>query len=417
MKPIPYGRQHITQEDIDAVIDVLKSDYLTQGPKIAEFEKVFAEYIGCRYAVAVSNGTAALHLSALALGVKSGDKVITTPITFAASANCVLYCGGQIDFVDIDPDTYLMDLNKLEEKLKGAKRGTYKGIIPVDFAGRPVNLEKLKAIADKYNLWILEDACHAPGGYFVDSKGKKQYCGNGNFADLAIFSFHPVKHIACGEGGMITTNEEKLYKKLLLLRTHGITKDVSVFENPVEIANGIDIPLSSSRPLVPSPPRPVVQSYPGWYYEMQELGYNYRLTDFQAALGISQLKRADAGLERRNEIAQNYYTAFKNVTQIIEPELLNSDFHAYHLYIIRVRNRSDLYNYLRENHIYAQIHYVPVHLHPYYQNLGFKKGDFPISEKYYDECISIPMYPSISKDDQEYVIQKVKDFITNNKGK
>lgn len=384
MNPIPYGRQNITAEDLQVVNEVLQQDFLTQGPKIAEFEKAFAEYIGVKYAVAVSNGTAALHLCTMALDVKENDNVITTPITFAASANCVKYCGGNVHFADIDDKTFLIDIEKIENQIKSKPAGFFKGIIPVDFAGRPVNLEKLKKLAQKHNLWIIEDACHAPGGYFIDSKGEKQMCGNGNFAELAIFSFHPVKHIATGEGGMITTNDENLYKKLILLRTHGITKDASLLK----------------------------ENHGGWYYEMQELGYNYRLTDFQAALGISQLKRANSGLERRNEIAKNYDKAFKNVSQIIEPELLTSDFHAYHLYIIRVKNRLDLYNYLRENHIYAQIHYVPVHLHPYYQNLGFKKGDFPISEKYYDECISLPMFPTLTNEEQNFVIQKIIDFYT-----
>ena len=224
-QPIPYGKQHITDEDIQSVVDVLKGDFLTQGPQIQIFEESFSKYIGAKYAVAVSNGTAALHLCAMALNVQRGQKIITTPITFAATANCVKYCGGDIEFVDIDPQTYLIDIEKVKSLLESSPKGTYSGIIPVDFSGRAVNLEKIREIADEYNLWIIEDACHAPGGYFIDSKGNKQNCGNGNFAELAIFSFHPVKHIACGEGGMITTNDEVLYKKLIALRTHGITKD------------------------------------------------------------------------------------------------------------------------------------------------------------------------------------------------
>ena len=214
MNPIPYGKQHITPEDIQAVVETLQSEFLTQGPKIKEFEEAFAKYIGVRYAVAVANGTAALHLCTLALSVKPGQKVITTPITFAASANCVRYCGGEVVFADINPETYLIDINKVRKLLEDAPKGTYQGLIPVDFAGRAVNLEEFRQVADEYGLWIIEDACHAPGGYFIDSKGQQQNCGNGNFADLAIFSFHPVKHIACGEGGMITTNDEKLYRKL-----------------------------------------------------------------------------------------------------------------------------------------------------------------------------------------------------------
>ncbi|MGD9977575.1 MAG: aminotransferase class I/II-fold pyridoxal phosphate-dependent enzyme, partial [Bacteroidales bacterium] len=215
-KPIPYGRQYISDEDIQIVIETLKSDFLTQGPKVKEFEDTFATYIGCKYAVAVANGTAALHLCTLALGVHPGNKVITTPITFAASANCVRYTGGDVEFVDIDPETYLIDINKVKQLLESAPKGTYKGIIPVDFAGRALNLEELKKLAIDYDLWIIEDACHALAGYFIDSKGQKHLCGNGEYAELSIFSFHPVKHIATGEGGMITTNNEDLYRKLLL---------------------------------------------------------------------------------------------------------------------------------------------------------------------------------------------------------
>src|SRR5690606_38783599 len=247
--------------------------YLTQGPKIKEFEDNFANYIGCKYAVAVSNGTAALHLCVIALGLKSGDKVITTPITFAASANCIRYCGGEVVFGEIDPETYLLDINSVKEILKSSPKGTYKGIIPVDFAGRAVDLEAYKKLAEEYDLWIIEDACHAPGGSFIDIQGQRQHCGNGTFADLAIFSFHPVKHIAAGEGGMITTNDEQLYQKLLQLRTHGIVKSEEAFTNTIDFAGGHE-------------------AYPGWYMEMQLLGFNYRLTDFQAALGMSQLKRA-----------------------------------------------------------------------------------------------------------------------------
>lgn len=229
MNNIPYGRQNITAEDIQAVVETLQSDYLTQGPKILEFEKAFATYIGAKYAVAVSNGTAALHLCTLALDVKKGQKVITTPITFAASANCVRYCDGEVVFADIDPITYLIDYTSVEKLLKASPKGTYQGIIPVDFAGRAVDLEKFRNLANEYDLWIIEDSCHSPGGFFVNSTGKEQNCGNGIFADLAIFSFHPVKHIASGEGGMITTNDEALYNKLLQLRTHGIVKSEDLF--------------------------------------------------------------------------------------------------------------------------------------------------------------------------------------------
>lgn len=390
MKAIPYGRQNITEEDIKVVIETLKSDYLTQGPKIAEFEDNFAQYVGSKYAVALANGTAALHLCAMALGVKEGDKVITTPITFAASANCVRYCGGEVVFSDIDPETYLLDINKVRTLLENAPKGTYKGIIPVDFAGRANDLEAFRDLADKHNLWIIEDACHAPGGHFNNSKNTTQSCGNGNYADLAIFSFHPVKHIASGEGGMITTNDKALYEKLLQLRTHGIIKNNDAYINSVELAGGLE-------------------EYPGWYMEMQDLGYNYRITDFQAALGSSQLTRADEGIKRRREIASTYFNAFKE-QPFIKGQSGVIEGHAYHLYVIEVEDRLGLYNYLRSKNIYAQIHYIPCHLMPYYKQFGWKEGDFPNAENYYKHCISLPMFPTLSDAEQAFVVKEIKTF-------
>jgi UDP-4-amino-4,6-dideoxy-N-acetyl-beta-L-altrosamine transaminase len=401
---IPYGRQNITEEDIQAVIETLKSDYLTQGPKIDEFEKAFATYVGSEYAVAVSNGTAALHLCALALDVKQGDKVVTTPITFAASANCVRYCGGEVVFSDINKETYLLDINKVRKLLEASPKGTYKGLIPVDFAGRAVNLEEFRELANEFNLWIIEDSCHAPGGFFTDSDGQMQTCGNGKFADLAIFSFHPVKHIASGEGGMITTSDKALYEKLLRLRTHGITKNEDDFKNSLEFAigttvNSIDDNVSSSE----------VENYPNWYMEMQDLGYNYRLTDFQAALGESQLKRADDGLKRRKEIAEMYFEAFKG-KDFIKGQSGVIEGHAYHLYVLEVEDRLGLYNYLREHKIFAQIHYIPCHLMPYYRELGWQEGNLPESENYYKNCISIPMFPSMKDIEVKSVIDTIKSF-------
>lgn len=398
MEPIPYGRQNIIDEDIQAVVETLKSDYLTQGPRIEEFEKAFAKYVESKYALAISNGTAALHLCALALNVEEGDKVITTPITFAASANCVRYCGGEVVFADIDPDTYLLDINKVKELLESSPKGTYKGIIPVDFAGRAVDLDAFRNLADEYDLWIIEDACHAPGGYFTDSKGTQQFCGNGNFADLAIFSFHPVKHIASGEGGMITTNNKGLYEKLLKLRTHGITKNESEYKNSIEFAVG----ATQNSKLN-------TKNYPNWYMEMQELGYNYRITDFQCALGTSQLKRAEEGIERRREIAKNYKEAFES-KEFIKGQSGIVDGHAYHLYVIEVSDRLGLYNYLREYNIYTQIHYIPCHLMPYYRQFGWKVGDMPIAEEYYKHCISLPMYPMLNEEQQNFVISKINAY-------
>jgi UDP-4-amino-4,6-dideoxy-N-acetyl-beta-L-altrosamine transaminase len=382
MKKIPYGRQNITDEDIQAVVEVLKSDWLTQGPDIKRFEDSFADYVGAKYAIAVSNGTAALHLSTMALGVNHGDKVITTPITFVASANCVRYCGGEVVFADIDPNTYLLDINSVKKLLEASPKGTYKGIIPVDFAGRANDLEAFRKLADDYGLWIIEDACHSPGGYFVDTNGVNQTCGNGKFAELAVFSFHPVKHIAAGEGGMITTNDEVLYKKLLNFRSHGVQQD----------------------------PEKRVYQHGVWYYEMQELGYNYRLTDFQAALGLSQLKRADGGLIRRKEIASTYYNAFKD-NAVIKGQSGVVEGHAYHLYVIEIEDRTGLINYLRDLNIFAQVHYIPAHLMPYYRDFGWKDGDMPIAEEYYKHCISLPMYPTLTKEEQQFVIDKVLEFL------
>lgn len=393
MKVIPYGKHNITEEDIAVVIETLKSNNLTQGPKIKEFEDNFAKYIGAKYAVAVANGTAALHLCTLALGVKEGDKVITTPITFVASSNCVRYCGGEVVFGDIDPETYLLDINSVRELLESSPKGTYKGIIPVDFAGRALNLEEYRKLAVEYNLWIIEDACHAPGGYFVDSKGEKQNCGNNAYADLAIFSFHPVKHIACGEGGMITTNDEEMYYKLIRIRTHGIVKIDELYANSVELAGGTD-------------------AYPGWYMEMQMLGYNYRITDIQAALGNSQLKRIEENLTRRKEIAARYYEAFKDVAAI-KGQSGVIEGHAYHLYVIEVDNRLGLYNYLQSKKILAQIHYIPSHIMPYYQSLGWKPEDRPLAEQYYKRCISIPVYPTLTPEEQDFVINSIFNFLNN----
>ncbi|MCS6796110.1 MAG: UDP-4-amino-4,6-dideoxy-N-acetyl-beta-L-altrosamine transaminase [Raineya sp.] len=380
MKPIPYGKQEITQADIEAVITTLQSDFWTQGPKIAEFEEKFAQYVGAKYAVAVANGTAALHISALALGVQENVNVITSPLTFVASANCVRYAGGNIFFADIEEDTLLLDLEKVEKLILSKPLGFFQGIIPVDFAGKAVNLEKTKKLAEKYNLWILEDACHAPGGYFIDSKGQKQFCGNGNFADLAIFSFHPVKHIACGEGGMITTNRQELYEKLLLLRTHGITKKPELLQ----------------------------ENHGGWYYEMQTLGYNYRLTDLQCALGMSQLQRAKENLKKRHQIALRYQKAFENLPYL--KILPYDEGHAYHLYIIQTEKRKELYDFLKTKNIFCQVHYIPVHWQPYYQSLGFRKGDLPVVENYYEKCLSLPMYPTLTEEEQNYVIEQIKCF-------
>ncbi|MBL7859871.1 MAG: UDP-4-amino-4,6-dideoxy-N-acetyl-beta-L-altrosamine transaminase [Cyclobacteriaceae bacterium] len=388
IRPIPYGKQSISKDDELALVDALNSEFLTQGPKVYEFESKFADYVGSKYAVAVSNGTAALHLCTLALGVNYNSNVITTPITFAASANCVLYCGGKVHFADIDSSSGVIDIGSVIKLLESKPEGYFHGLIPVDFAGYPVNLEEFRKIADQYGLWIIEDACHAPGGFFTDSASKQQRCGNGNYADLAIFSFHPVKHIATGEGGMITTNDEQLYKKLLKLRTHGITKEPSLLE----------------------------KNEGGWYYEMQELGFNYRIPDILCALGISQLKKAERGLSRRKEIARKYDEAFKGYKSIRKFEnQQNLDRkgiqHAYHLYIIRIKDRLELYNHLRLNNIIAQVHYIPVYSMPYYRNNGYHDVRCIEAESYYSECLSLPIYPSLSDTEQNFVIETILNFI------
>lgn len=386
MKPISYGRQYITEEDIQAVVDTLRSDYLTQGPRIPEFEQKFAEFLGVNHACMVSNGTAALHLCAMALGIQPGDKVITTPITFVASANGFRYLGADITFCDIDSKTFLMDLNKLEDILKASPKGTYKAVVPVDFAGYPINEEHLHQLSIEYGFKIVIDACHAPGGTWIDSKGEQQMVGNCKYADLTVFSFHPVKHIAAGEGGAITTNDEELYQKVALYRTHGITKDATM----------------------------LTRNDGGWYYEMQELGYNYRITEFQAALATSQLARLNWSIQRRNEIANRYDEAFKNLP-ILTPYRQEGIVHAFHLYVIEVhpQKRKELYDYLRAHNIFSQVLYIPAHTMPYYKSLGHKEGECPIAEDYYTRCLALPMYPSLTDEEQQYVIDTIWNFYAN----
>jgi len=379
---IPYGKQHITQEDEAAIIKALHHDYLTQGPMVKEFEENFSNFVGSKYASAVSNGTAALHLCAMALGVNKHSHVITSPITFSASANCVRYCGGTVHFVDIDEKSATLDINKVEDYIKANPNIKFSGIIPVDFAGYAVNLEDFRSLADKHNLWIIEDACHAPGASFKNSNGKLNMAGNGAYADLSIFSFHPVKHIACGEGGMITTSNEALKEKVDKLRTHGISKNVNELQ----------------------------ENHGGWYMELQELGYNYRMPDLLCALGNSQLKSINSNLENRRKIAKTYNDAFVDM-HISLPSNKLIEAHAFHLYVIQTEFRKALYDDLRKLGIYAQVHYIPVHLMPYYKQFGWKKGDLPIAESYYERCLSIPMYHSLESNKQAYVIDNVKTLL------
>lgn len=379
---IPYGKQLITQDDIDAVVEVLKSDFLTQGPTVLKFEQEFAQIVGSKYAVAFCNATAALHTGFKVLNKDINKKIIATPITFAASSNCVLYENGQIEFVDIDPKTFNLDLNLVEEKLK-KNPNSYQGIIPVDFAGLPVDTEKLREIANRYGVWIMEDACHAIGGGFYNSKNVFIKCGSSAYSDLTVFSFHPVKHIATGEGGMVTTNDEKMYKDLLKLRSHGIERDPNLL---------------------------LEKSHGGWYHEMQELGYNYRMSDINAALGLSQLKRLSINIENRQKIAKKYKT-FLLESKIAVQEFNESKFYnGYHLFVIQTENRKDLYEYLKRNDIYSQVHYLPVYKHPYYQKNGFNNIKLECAERYYSEALSLPMYHGMSEAEQERVLQTLKKY-------
>ncbi|TFB09354.1 UDP-4-amino-4,6-dideoxy-N-acetyl-beta-L-altrosamine transaminase [Candidatus Atribacteria bacterium MT.SAG.1] len=379
-KLLPYGHQWIDEEDIKTVVEVLRSDWITQGPKVVEFEKEFAKHVGARYAVAVNSGTAALHAACFAANIEKGDEVITSPITFVASANCVIYQGGIPVFADIKEDT----LNINPEEIKKKINQKTKALIPVDFTGLPVDLEEIQEIARKYNLIIIEDASHALGATYKGSK-------IGSISDMTIFSFHPVKHIATGEGGMITTNNKEYYERLILFRTHGITKE-----------------------------RDKLLNYEGpWYYEMQELGYNYRLTDFQCALGLSQLKKIDRIIQRRREIVQKYNYGFKDMPEIKIPEKNPFDSNpAWHVYMIQLNlerikvGRREIFEALRAENIGVNVHYIPVHLQPYYQKrFGYHPGDFPKAENYYSRAITLPIFPKMTEKDINDVVKAVKKVI------
>lgn len=379
---ISYGKQHITEEDIEAVVKTLKSDFLTQGPAVNEFEERFAQSVGSKYAVAFNNATAALHLSYKILNRDTSKKVLVTPITFAASSNCVLFDNGKVEFVDIDPRTYNIDLNLIEEKVK-KNPNEYQGMIVVDFAGLSIDTEALRGIADKYNLWIIEDACHAIGGFFKNTKKEIIKCGSGIYSDLTVFSFHPVKHVATGEGGMVTTNSEEVCKRLMKLRSHGIERDEKLYSET---------------------------SHGGWYHEMQELGYNYRMPDINASLGSSQIKRMYSNIEKRNSIARKYKKSFKNLPITFQKYDEENILNAYHLFVIETTKRKELYEFLKSHNIYSQVHYLPVYWHPYYQGIGFKKGLCSHAENYYQKCLSLPMYHSMTDLEQNYVIERVHEF-------
>ncbi len=385
-KKIPYGLHEIDDSDIQAVVDVLKNGPITQGQIVEDFGQAIADYVGARYGVAVSNGTAALHLSIKALGIGPGDEVITTPISFCATANAVLYQGAEVKFVDIDEKSLNIDTSLIEEKIT---KNT-KAIIPVDFRGHPANLPEIKKLSDKYNLKVIEDGSHSIGSTYTYG-GTEYSCGDGYHVDLCTFSFHPVKHITTGEGGAVLTNNPDLYERVSLLRKHGIDRRNEMFNEKKRVGS--------------------------WFYDMESLGYNYRLTDLQSALGLSQLKKLERFKDRRRAIV-NYYNEnlsdFEDFILSYEDKNVNSNFH---LYVLQIKENSrfdryDLYKYLQSKNYAPMVHYIPIHLLGYYKKrYSYKHGDFPVSEKYYDRAVSIPLYPTLTDAEVEMVVEDLTRFI------
>lgn len=386
-----YGKQTIDQNDIDAVIGALKSDWMTQGPTVQKFENALNEKFGSNFATVVANGTAGLHLIALGLGWKKEDIIITTPITFLASANCAVYVGAKVDFADIDSSSYTIDPQKLEEKIKlySAQNKKIKAVVAVDFAGHPCDWSALKSLKEKYGFQLVNDFCHALGAEY-----NKDISYAVKYADAVNLSFHPVKHITTGEGGAVLTNDETLDKKIKILRTHGMTKDETILEK-------------NDGP---------------WYYEMHEPGFNYRITDLQCALGITQLSKLDSFLIRRRQIAAYYDKAFAGIDELIFPHVSENSKHAYHLYPLQIRfdtlkiSKKEFFQKMKERNIFLQVHYVPVHLQPFYKNnFGFKAGDFPEAEIFYEREFSIPMYPTLLDEDIEYISKTIIELVKESK--
>ena len=385
-KQIPYGRHELDENDIQSVVDILRKGTITQGQTVEDFGQALADYAGAKYGVAVSSGTAALHLSVVALGIGSGDEVITTPMTFCATANAALYQGADVKFVDIDKNTLNIDPDLIEEKITERT----KALMPVDFQGHPANLPEIRKIADKYNLKVIEDGSHSIGSTYTYN-GKEYACGDGVHADICTYSFHPVKHITTGEGGAMLTNDSDIYRKVSLLRKHGIDRREEMFNEKERVGS--------------------------WIYDMEALGFNYRITDFQAALGISQLKKIDKIKTRRRKIVNYYNKHLSGIEELILPfedEKVDSNFH---LYILQVKENSrfdryDLFTNLQKLNYAPMVHYIPVHLLKYFrERYGFKRGDFPVAETFYDRAVSIPLYPSLSDAEVEKVVDDITNFV------
>lgn len=380
---IYYGKQFIDEQDINAVIEVLKSDFLTQGPVIENFEKAVAEYCGTKYAVAVTNATSALHIACLAVGLDRGDMLWTSPITFTASANCGRYCGADVDFVDIDDNSYDMSVTALKEKLERSKIKP-KVVVPVHLAGQSCEMQEIYDLSKQYGFTVIEDASHAIGADYKDTK-----VGCCKYSDMTVFSFHPVKIITTGEGGMVLTNNEELYQKLTLYRSHCITRDENL------MTKDVDGP---------------------WYYQQIGLGFNYRMTELQAALGLSQLAKVDKFVARRRQLAERYNELLKDLPLKVPYQNTDTD-SSWHLYIVRVdfnkvkKTKKQIFAEMKVKGVCLNLHYIPVHTQPYYQNLGFKHGDFPVSEKYYEEAFTLPLYYSLTDEQQEYIVNSLKEVL------
>ncbi|WP_123311269.1 UDP-4-amino-4,6-dideoxy-N-acetyl-beta-L-altrosamine transaminase [Vibrio crassostreae] len=384
---IPYGKQDISQQDIDSVVDVLKSDFLTQGPQVPAFEKALTEHTGAQYALAVNSATSALHIACLALGLGEGDWLWTTPVTFVASANCGLYCGAKVDFVDINSATYNMCPKKLEQKLITAKAtGTLpKVVVPVHLCGQPCDMESIAKLAKEYGFKVIEDASHAIGGQYHE-----QPIGNCKYSDITVFSFHPVKIVTTAEGGAALTNQKELADKMALLRSHGITRDPEMM---TEASHG------------------------GWYYQQVDLGFNYRMTELQAALGVTQMQRLDEFVAARHMLSKRYNQMLSELPLVL-PYQLENTYSGLHLFVIRLKldeislTHKQVFDALRENGIGVNLHYIPVHTQPYYQAMGYSEGNFPESERYYQEAISLPMFHGMTEEQQNTVVRVVTEILT-----